>query len=382
MSETDPPQPQPPRQHTPFLAGIYGAIHAVIDATCALVVMSTVLIHGLTPSQSFGLVLVYDLLAFGSQALLGFITDQLRAPRAATLAGIVGTALALILMRTEPYTAAVLAGIGNSLFHVGAGALTLHTRPGRAADPGIFVAPGALGLALGMWMGRTGKQFVWPLMAIFLVALAISLVVTMLLRHPPMPYRGGDEDPERGPQPVSANVNRGTGAAIVSLLLVSITVRSLVGMGGCHACPRETLAALGMPLAAFGGKLLGGIVSDRLGWIETSVGALLLSAPLIAFGGGNPAVIIPGLFLFQMTMPVTLVAVVMVFPRRPAFAFGLCCVALIAGAAPTFLPEVRAFYSSWLFFTLILASATSVLVGLRLMGSSIPTKKLLRWLYQ
>ena len=104
-----------------------------------------------------------------------------------------------------------------------------------------------------------------------------------------------------------------------------------------------------------GGKALGGIISDRLGWIETSVGALLISAPLIAFAG--PAGIIAGLFVFQMTMPVTLVAAVKVFPKKPAFAFGLTCLALVGGAIPTFYPEIMRFYHPMFFIALILFAA-------------------------
>jgi threonine/homoserine/homoserine lactone efflux protein len=42
-----------------------------------------------------------------------------------------------------------------------------------------------------------------------------------------------------------------------------------------------------------------------------------------------------------MTMPVTLVAIADLFPERPGFAFGLTCLALIAGALPVMLHLVR-----------------------------------------
>ena len=372
----------PPRQYTPHLTGIYGAIHAAIDATCALVVLSCAALHGLDHEQAFWLVVLYNMLAFAGQAPLGLAVDLLRAPRVALLAGIAMTATAALLLRVEPYSAVIVVGLGNALFHLGAGAFTLHTRPGHATDPGIFVAPGALGLGLGIWLGKTGKVAVWPLVQVAVAVLAVSLVISFMLRNPPMPY-GAPADPQRGDaQSSRARVTVGIGALIITLLLSSITVRALVGMAGCHACPRALLVIMGLPLVACAGKMLGGIVSDRVGWIETSVGALLISAPLIAFGGGNPLVIIIGLLFFQMTMPVTLVAVVKVMPRLPALGFGLCCLALIAGSAPAFFPEVRAYYDPTAFFALILASATAVFVGLRMIGKEITTKKLLSRLYE
>ena len=124
----------------------------------------------------------------------------------------------------------------------------------------------------------------------------------------------------------------------------------------------------GIPLAACAGKMLGGIVSDRAGWILTSVGALLLSAPLIAFNGGELSLALPGLLLFQMTMPVTLVAVWCLMPGRPATAFGLPCLALIIGAVPTFFPAGKQLFGPYMFIGLIVISALALFVSLRAMG--------------
>ncbi len=356
-------------QATPYLAVIYGAIHAVIDAVCAVVVVSARRVHGLPLSRGFWLVLGYNLLAFGGQAPFGWATDRLRNPRVAAVSGILCTSFALIFLRVEPHLAVFFAALGNALFHVGPGVVTLYTRPGRATDPGIFVAPGALGLALGMGLGRSGDISSWP----WGIALAISLAVALRVRHPAMPYDGvGSGDGAAVARTLSVGVAPGAGALAVTLLLLSVAVRAMVGMAACHACPRISLVTRGGPLVAFSGKALGGVIADRLGWIETSVGALLLSAPLIAFSGGNPMVALLGLLLFQMTMPVTLVAVAKVLPRRPGLAFGLCCLALIFGSLPSFFPMLKGFYQPGLFLGLILAATVAVFWGLRLLGPALP----------
>lgn len=122
-----------------------------------------------------------------------------------------------------------------------------------------------------------------------------------------------------------------------------------------------------LSLVAFGGKLLGGFIADRIGWIICSVGALLISVPLIAYGGHSAATVLTGLLIFQMTMPVTLYAVYLLLPQKPATAFGLPCLALIIGASPTFYHFGRSFYGSTTFAILILLSAAAVAVGLKLL---------------
>jgi FSR family fosmidomycin resistance protein-like MFS transporter len=263
----------------------------------------------------------------------------------------------------------ILAGLGNASFHVGAGAITLCASEGRSAPNGIFVAPGALGLTFGLWFGRSGAELMWP----FYVVLGVSFAWTLLL---PVP----DEHRvrtrvERDRPPGAPDLGRVRFAhVIVVLLLVSIVVRSLVGYSGAYQCPSGPLKLFGLGAAAFGGKALGGIVSDRLGWMEVSVGALLLSAPFIAFGGPNIELLLIGMFLFQMTMPVTLSAVALCYPKRPGLAFGLTALALIIGVLPTFSQAATQFYGPGMFLALILASALSVWLGLRMLGDRNPIR--------
>src|SRR3954463_15126733 len=82
------------------------------------------------------LVLLYNLLAFGGQALAGALADRLgrargrprggpRRPRGAVLAGLLLHCAALLLCGRFLEVAVVLAGLGSAAFHVGGGALAL-----------------------------------------------------------------------------------------------------------------------------------------------------------------------------------------------------------------------------------------------------------------
>ncbi len=328
-------------------ASVLGGVHLVVDAACVTAVWRTGDSRWIAFLSSWAVVCGYDLLAFAGQLPLGIVADRLRLTRAAALAGVALSAAALLLAPHSTVATLLAAGLGNALFHLGAGASVLRD-PSCATPAGLFVAPGALGLGLGMWMGRTGLGPTWPLLLVLLLAL------------PLVGGAHGDADTTPPTGAWSGPAALGT----LALLFFSVMVRSYVGFGASHQCPAGLALTLGIPLAAFAGKAAGGVAADRLGWVETGVGALLLSAPLLAFNGGSVPVVLVGLVLFQMTMPVTLVATARLLPGRPATAFGLPCLALILGALPTFTAAGR-FYSPGAFGGLVLVSAAALLVALR-----------------
>ena len=336
-----------------FRPAVYGLIHALVDAACVAAVVRASRGSYLGDLSTFWTVAGYDLLAFGLEFPLGLVVDRLHLTR---FSMIIGTAMAAVVLAPGPIPALatmIVAGVGNGLFHLGAGGLVLRSAGGRAAPAGVFVAPGALGLGLGMWMGRTGRGSTFPIY----VALAFAVIALITLDRPAAAERGtpsqGKEQPAIFPWLV-----------LLMLLLVSVAVRSFVGFGACFQCPGGLAVAIGLPVAAFLGKLLGGMMADRLGWLRASTGALLLSLPLIAFSGGSLVLALPGVLLFQSTMAVTLVAVYGLMPRWPATAFGLPCLALVAGSFPTFFPAGKQLFGRWTFVLLIAFSAAALALAL------------------
>ena len=119
-----------------------------------------------------------------------------------------------------------------------------------------------------------------------------------------------------------------------------------------------------LAVAAAGGKALGGILADRFGWVRVAMIALLSSVPMIMFGAGAAYLAVVGMFLFQMTMAVTLAAVARLFPGQPSLAFGLPCLALIIGAMPVFVGLGPWFSKPWVSGVLLTLSAAALFKGL------------------
>jgi len=344
---------QPLSAQSHLRPALYGVIHALVDAACVTAVVRASRGSTVGDLGAFWTVAGYDWLAFGLQFPLGLLVDRLRLARASM---IVGAGVAALVLAPGPIPALatiVAAGVGNALFHLGAGGLVLRSSGGRAAPAGVFVAPGALGLGLGLWMGRTGRGSTFPIY----VALAFAVIALITLDRPAA-------EAQSMPSPAAAQPAVFPWLILLMLLLVSVGVRSFVGFGACFQCLGGLAVVIGLPAAGFLGKLAGGFVADRLGWLRVSAGALLLSLPLIAFSGGSLALALPGVLLFQSTMAVTLVAVYALMPRWPATAFGLPCLALIAGAFPTFVPAGRQLFGRWTFALLIALSATVLAAAL------------------
>jgi FSR family fosmidomycin resistance protein-like MFS transporter len=377
---------QPLSAESRFRPTIYGVIHALVDAACVTAVVRASRGSYVADLGAFWTVAGYDLLAFGLQFPLGLLMDRLRLARLSTIVGAALAALVLAPVSLPPLATTIVAGVGNALFHLGAGGLVLRSAGGRAAPAGVFVAPGALGLGLGLWMGRTGHGSTFPIY----IALAFAVIALITLDKDGLkwePSKGSHtlRPPTGTPTPLASlglarwSATRGAGKAgglpprlapqtrliLLMLLLVSVAVRSFVGFGACFQCPGGLAVAIGLPAAAFLGKLVGGMVADRVGWLRASTGALLLSLPLIAFSGGSLVLALPGVLLFQSTMAVTLVAVYALMPRWPATAFGLPSLTLIAGAFPTFFPAGKQFFGRWPFVLLIALSAAVLALALR-----------------
>lgn len=283
--------------------------HLLVDGLCAATVFG--------PVQAAGditeLVLLYNTLAFSTQCLVGLAADRVRRHGIAAASAMALVALGFAL----PVPALLricLIGAGNSLFHVAGGVMVLERSGGKAGPLGVFVAPGAVGLALGT---------LWPqLGAVFAVGLLLcAAAVIPLERRAPVekaaPRAGGPAD---------------VSFAVPLLLTLAVAVRA-VG-GSAVAFPWKTGAAMALvtTLCVFAGKTAGGFLCDRLGAGKTALVSVIPAAVLIAFCSAWAVPSLAGQLLLNLTMPVTLWLLYRTMPDSPGFAFGLAASALWPGA--------------------------------------------------
>ena len=337
---------------SPVPIAVYGLAHAAVDAACAFAVFSLLAAARLDLGTFAFLAILYNALAFGLQAPLGLAVDRWGLGRASAMAGVLLTAAALFA-GFSPLFVVVLAGIGNALFHIGGGSIILSLSPGKAGPAGLYVAPGALGVLAGTLAGKGA----YPVAGIIAIILLVACVVFLRIKQSkPVSYE---------PHSFTPNLF----AFFLLLLLLSIAIRSFVGFAVVFPWKSDATLLWVLTLSIVAGKAFGGLIADRFGWLRVSAASLILSAPLLAFGASNPILGMAGIFLFNITMPVTLVTIFRLFPSRPAFAFGIACMALLAGALPSFAFWRPTLGNPALLLVIILVSAAALSGALYMMSS-------------
>ena len=311
---------------TPLLA-LYSLAHFWVDLSCALLAF-----RSLSASPDFALcLLLYNFCAFALQMPLGLLADRLDRNGAVAAAGCALVALAYAV--PLPLAAAVTAGVGNALFHLGGGIDTLNTGLGRSAALGIFVSPGAVGLFLGTLWGRGDAA---PLWAGPVGLLVLAGAILWLCRRTFGSLRSGNA-------PVEAEPAGGSWLPLVPLFLV-VVLRSWMGLG--QSFPWKAAWGLPLVLALALGKAAGGFLMDAVGPRRAAGWSLGLAAALYLLSGAP----LPGLlavFLFNMTMPMTLWAAAQLLPGAKGFGFGLLTFALFVGYLPVYLGWPAVFGNVW-----------------------------------
>jgi len=331
--------------------GVYGIGHFLIDATSIGVLFSLSRVYSLNVAYFFVLLLLYNILAFGLQIFIGIYVDRYQVPRGAAVFGCILTIIGAVLLGIFPLFAVIFVGIGNAFFHIGGGVISLNLTPKKASAPGVYVAPGAFGLFFGLFLGKGGYFINW----IFILLLILLIIVIFLVKLPKINYNQK-----------KARKNFNYFELILILVLLVIVFRSLIGMVFILPWKSSLDLLIALTLGVVLGKAFGGIIADKFGWVKVAVVSLLISAPLLYIGINIPIFGIMGMFLFNFTMPITLVAISNMFPGKAGFSFGLTCLALLIGALPSFTRFQNILNNPILDFILIIISAIVLFFGLKL----------------
>ena len=296
--------------------GIWSALHFLVDMVCAWAM------YAFFCEGNYESFLIYNFCAFALQLPLGVLLDLYRQkhPELPTLCAAVGVAITV----TGAFLHPAILGTGNALFHTGAGVDVIAedfslNRQGKYL--GIFVAPGAIGLYAGMLLG---KKLDHPLIGL---TAGICMLLLLFFRFR---LRPAYEDPAR-----TEPERRGNLFLIGLCCFAVVIIRSLVGLS--VSFPWKSVPLLGT-LAVFGaaaGKCCGGFLAARFGLCRTATITLLLAS--VCYLLSEAAIFgLAAIFLFNMTMPLTLYLLADKFPNQPGFAFGLLTFGLFLGFLPVY----------------------------------------------
>lgn len=287
----------------------YAVVHFLVDLGCTLLVLGRIC----PQSNSAMVILLYNFFAFAVQMPMGLVADKIGRCRYFAAAGCLLVLAGWLLPAGVP--AAMTAGLGNAAFHVGGGLNTLNESGDKAGPLGLFVSTGAFGVYFGGQWALNGYD---PY-----ICLLLGISALVLLPAGGKTENAGLELP---------GGNEGLIPAILCLLAVVI-LRSLLGLAA--DLPWKTEHGILAVSAVAGGKAAGGYLADRFGTMRVAMASLGLAA-VCFFAGKHILFGVPALFLFNMTMPLTLWAVARLMPGIKGFSFGLLTFGLFLGFLPVF----------------------------------------------
>lgn len=277
--------------------------HFCVDGLCASV------LFGCLPESAMSLIIIYNTLAFTTQCIVGLIADRLKEQRWAELLSVISVAAGWFVP-LSPVIKVILIGLGNSLFHVTGGVMTLKRSGGKALELGIFVAPGALGLTLGV---------LWPTLGnVFAFVLIVCGILAAIL--------------EPKTQEDSIKVQKeGVDWVVLVLLTLAVAVRAVGGTAVTFSWKTDAALSICMTVFIVAGKMLGGFFCDRTGPLVTALISIIPASVLIAFFSDLMIPSLIGQLAVNLTMPVTLWLMYLCIPDSPGLAFGLAASALLPG---------------------------------------------------
>ena len=392
-------------------------IHFLVDLTCIYYMNGVLFPMAVTSRMFLTWAVYYNFCAFALPTLVGYLADRFlpdsdkvrelsghdrhhtKSPGSFRLllaaAGCLLVGIGWFFFRI-PVLMITLIGVGNGMFHVGAGMEVLHDSDSRFAPPGMFIATGAVGVFLGTtW----GKQFL-PLWNTFIIVMFLS-AAGLILWSFLMKLVQGQGNPQGGndfqsaasqgslqginhrpaeavaPNSVASSMlsvpKKSMKASVVCCLLLFFVVFIRSYYGGLTSYTWKTGFTIGLvfTLCVAGGKFCGGILADKIGIrkaVILSLGAAGLTA-LLSFK--NPIAGCTSIFFFNMTMPLTLSLLVDLMPRYSGFAFGLLMLALFLGTLPGMLLGLTLFATPTGLLFLCLLSMAILLIELYIVKKGI-----------
>lgn len=334
------------------IVGIYSVIHFVVDLACAILVSNFVTQKMGQGTDLFIAILIYNFFAFAMQLPIGIIADKINKNAICSAIGCLLVAIAFGFANVG-IIACLIAGIGNAMFHVGGGIDVLNISNKKATLSGIFVSTGAMGIFLGGKSASIGfNKYYIVIIILLLSAIALFWLYKQI------------KSKVKNEKVIIPKVNNNEIIAI-SCLIFTVIVRGYVGLILSFEWKSNFILALISIFAVVFGKMLGGIIGDKIGFMKISLISLIVSAFLFIFAFNNSVIGILAILFFNMTMPITLTALSNILFNNKGMAFGLLTVALFIGAVPVFFGYKGVIFNPVGLFVTTIISAIILYIGIK-----------------
>ena len=331
---------------------MYSTIHFIVDLACAILVTNFISqkING-NISLFIGII-VYNFFAFALQLPIGIIADKVNKN---AICSSIGCLLVAIAFGFSDFgiVACAIAGIGNAMFHVGGGIDVLKISNKKATLSGIFVSTGAMGIFLGGKSGSIGFNKYY----IIVIALILSAILLLCLFKQ-------IKEKVKNEKVIIPKINSNEIIAIICLI-ITVCIRGYVGLILAFEWKSNFILALISICAVVFGKMLGGIIGDKIGFTKTSLISLLVSAICFIFAFNNSILGILAILFFNMTMPITLTALSNILFNNKGMAFGLLTLALFIGAVPVFFGFTQIIFTPVALFITTMLSMIVLYIGIK-----------------
>lgn len=343
-------------------AALWAGVHFLLEVVCYMYLIA--LLADTSFMENFIFVIIYDVLAFYPQYLIGAFCEK--HPRFSP--GLTGGGLVLLglLMggllggaaeiAAFNYAAVGFIAAGNAFIHVAGAEATLYTGKNRITPAAVFVAGGAFGVGVGIEIGSYTLHHRWEFLTAFFVILIIAALLMCGLIVVGEWFRRKTERITPSMHTANPKINV---TAVILLAFLATAIRGFASYGAPHEWAETTFDYLLIYAVMTLGKALGGVCTDRFGARITALIPAVLSVPLLILGEEIGVIWLVGTLLSSMTMGVALSVLVSAMPERPLTAYGLTTVALLVGTMPIMIEDISDFICKPV--NLIIYSASSVI---------------------
>lgn len=289
---------------------ILSILHFLVDGLCAFTIVNKLYLNE-NEIVVFLVFLIYNLIAFCFQILVGIIIDKTRNHQMFLNISLIILILASTIS-LPPLFITILLGISNSFFHVIGGVYVQKHSIDKMKYLGIFVAFGAIGLSIGTNISSE-------------IVLLLMLILTFVLGMLTNIFKDNlTKQNELG------QISTHTIKYLLIILLV-VLIRAMMGSACTPNIELGIIEVIALSFGIFLGKLLGGIFSDYCGIKITTIVSLSLALVGYIFFRNNYLIFLFSTILFNTTMPITLYFSNKLLKNHYGLSFGLLACMLFPG---------------------------------------------------